>query len=119
LVDIHSRAENDFVRDFFTNDPNLCPDVTNPKKCKYKGWIGFNDEEVENTFVWTTGVTPTFLGWPLDGEGSPQEPADRKGNLDHTEIGADGVWSIVNGASSTNEGYFVEWEVVWPDTPPF
>jgi len=114
MVDIFSQGENDFVKDFFVLDPSLCPDETNPKKCKYQGWIGLTDEDVEGTYLWVTGLAPTYFNWP---EGI--EPEDRKGNLDHVEIDLTGTWGIINGASSTNEGYFIEWDVAQTDTPPF
>jgi hypothetical protein len=119
LVDILSQGENDFVRDFFLLHPDLCPDVSNPeKKCKYKGWIGLSDDAVETVFEWTTGEETVYFNWP-EGQTAEDQPTDRKGNLDHVEIGVTGVWGIVNGASSTNEGHFVEWDVEWPETPPF
>ena len=37
---------------------------------------------------------------------------------DHAEIDKEGFWDLVNGASSTNEGYFAEWDVP-PPPPPF
>ncbi|MGD2121212.1 MAG: filamin/ABP280 repeat domain-containing protein [Gemmatimonadota bacterium] len=118
LVDILGQEENDFVKNFFSTDPSLCPDETNEKKCKYKGWIGLTDDAVEGQFEWTTGAPTVFFKWP-DGQTAADQPEDRKGNLDHVEIGLSGIWGIINGASSTNEGYFVEWDVEWPDTPPF
>ncbi len=117
LVDILSQDENDFVKNFFSTDPSLCPDETNEKKCKYKGWIGLTDNAVEGQFEWTTGASPSFFNWP-DGQTAADQPDDRKGNLDHVEIGLSGIWGIINGASSTNEGYFAEWDVP-PPPPPF
>ncbi|MFO8174029.1 MAG: filamin/ABP280 repeat domain-containing protein [Longimicrobiales bacterium] len=117
MVDIFSPAENDFVKEFFVLDPSLCPDETNPKKCKYQGWIGLTDEAVETEFRWVTGDLATWFNWP-DGNTAADQPKDPKGNLDHVEIDLTGTWGIINGASSTNEGYFVEWEAQQPATPP-
>ena len=89
-----------------------CPNETNVKKCKYQGWIGLSDEVSEGTFVWTTGEALTFTSWATG------EPSG-KNNEDHVEINLEGKWTDENGASSTNEGYVVEWDVVWPTTPPF
>jgi hypothetical protein len=114
LATITSADENLFVAEFFTLSPNLCPYETNPNKCKYKGWIGLTDEAQEGVWEWVTGEPTSFFGWP-----GGVEPEDKKGNLDHAEINLEGIWTIVNGASSTNEGYFVEFEVEWPLTPPF
>jgi hypothetical protein len=117
LVDILSQEENDFVKDFFSTDPDLCPGETNENKCKDKAWIGLTDDEVETVFEWITGEETVYFNWP-DGPLAEDQPLDRKGNLDHVEIGFSGIWGIINGASSTNDGYFVEWDVEWPDTPP-
>jgi hypothetical protein len=119
IVDIFTPEENTFVKDFFTLDPGLCPNETNEKKCKYRGWIGLTDEAVEGEFRWTTtGELATWFNWP-NGNTAADQPEDRKGNQDSVEIGLTGTWGIVNGASSTNEGYFVEWEVQQPATPSF
>jgi hypothetical protein len=113
LATIHSQAENDFVANFYVTSPDLCPNETNPKRCKYKGWLGLNDEDTEGTFQWVTGEAVTFYSW-ADGGTAADQPLDRKGNMDHVEIDMTGTWDIINGASSTNEGYFVEWDVIWP-----
>jgi hypothetical protein len=117
LATVTSQAENDFVANFFVTDPSLCPNETNPKRCKYKGWLGLHDENVEGQFEWVTGEAVTFTYW--GGSATASAPRDRKGNMDHVEIGFGGGWGIINGASSTNEGYFAEFEVEWPQTPPF
>ncbi len=111
-------GENAFVAAFFASDPALCPNDTSTKKCKVRGWLGMTDEAVEGQFVWVTGEAATWFNWP-NGNTAANQPEDRKGNLDHVEIGPDGLWGIINGASSNNDGYFVEWEVRWPGTPPF
>lgn len=118
MVDIFSLGENDFVTGIFLTDVNLCPGETNTKRCKFTSWIGLTDEVVEGEFRWvTTGELATWFNWP-DGTTAADQPEDRKGNQDHVELGVEGTWSIINGASSTNDGYFVEWDVESPDTPP-
>ena len=114
LATLTGQVENDFVAHFFSHFENLCPGVTNPKQCKFKGWIGLSDESVEGEYQWVTPETFGFTSWI--GE---EEPLDRKGNQDYVEINFEGEWNITNGASTTNEGYFTEWEVVWPDPPTF
>ncbi len=111
LATLTSAEENTFVADYLFQD--RCPNTSNPKQCKYKGWIGLTDEVVEGDYRWVTGEAFDFASWP-DGV----TPVDRKGNQDYVETGIDGLWDITNGASTTNEGYFVEWEVTWPTTPP-
>ncbi len=118
LATATSPEENAFVAAFFATDPALCPDDTSTKKCRVRGWLGLTDEAVEGHFEWVTGEEAGWFSWP-DGNTAPDQPLDRKGNRDHVEIGPDGLWGIINGASSTNDGYFVEWEVEWPVTPPF
>jgi len=109
LATIHSAGENSFVAGLVALQ---CPNETNEKRCKYQGWIGLTDQAVEGQWTWVTGEPFTFTSW-RDGEPSG------KNNEDQVEINLFGLWSDENGASSTNEGYVVEWEVVWPDTPPF
>jgi hypothetical protein len=109
LASITSGGENGFVAFLVAAQ---CPNETNVKKCKYQGWIGLSDEVSEGTFVWTTGEALTFTSWATG------EPSG-KNNEDHVEINLEGKWTDENGASSTNEGYVVEWDVVWPTTPPF
>jgi len=110
LATILSEGENEFVFSFYYFFDDLCPGVTNPKQCKFKGWIGLSDEEIEGTYQWVTDETydplTYFTGWP-----DRTEPEDRKGNEDYVEINSDGIWGITNGASTTNEGFFTEWEV--------
>jgi hypothetical protein len=120
LATIIDAQENAFVAEFFIVSPELCPYETNPNKCKYQGWIGLTDNEVEGEYKWVTNNDlVTFFAWPGWENEMGVEPEDPKENKDHVEIDLTGTWGIVNGASSTNEGYFVEYEVEWPDTPPF
>jgi hypothetical protein len=109
LATIHSVGENAFVA---TLVAKLCPNETNPSRCKYQGWIGLSDTAVQGSFRWVTGEALTFTRWAVG------EPSG-KNNEDHVEIDLTGFWSDTNGASSTNEGYVVEWKVTWPLTPPF
>jgi len=119
IVDIFTPDENDFVKGIFLTDLNLCPGETNTKQCKFTSWIGLTDEVLEGEFRWvTTGELATWFNWP-DGNTAADQPLDRKGNQDQVEMGVEGTWSIINGASSTNDGYFVEWDVSQPETPPF
>lgn len=109
LASITSAGENAFVAALVGSK---CPNETNPKKCKYQGWIGLNDQASEGNFVWTTGEALTFTSWDV-GEPSGMNKEDQ------VEINFNGKWSDENGASSTNEGYVGEWEAVQPPTPPF
>jgi hypothetical protein len=109
LATLTDAGENAFVASFFSTFANLCPGVTNPKQCKFKGWIGLSDDAVEGTYRWVTGETFSFASW-IGGT----VPVDRKGNEDYVEINSEGTWSITNGASTTNEGFFTEWEAAQP-----
>jgi uncharacterized protein with FMN-binding domain len=117
LATLTTAGENAFVARFFTTFDNLCPGATNPKQCKFKGWIGLSDEATEGAYQWVTGEAyefgpGKFTGWP-----GGTEPVDRKGNQDYVEINLLGEWNITNGASTTNEGFFTEWEAAQPREP--
>jgi hypothetical protein len=111
LVTITEQAENEFVTSLFFRSPDLCPGETDPRRCRFKAWIGLTDDVQEGIYVWVNGEGSAgsypFQGWP---GGSPPE-GKKESNRDHVEIGADGIWGTINGASSTNDGYFVEFEV--------
>ncbi|MBT8397366.1 MAG: hypothetical protein KJN92_10385, partial [Gemmatimonadetes bacterium] len=109
LATLTSQGENTFAASFFTTFDGLCPGETNPKKCKFKGWIGLSDEDTEGSYQWVTGEPFSFASWGPDGE-----PLDRRGNKDYVEINSEGHWTITNGASTTNDGYFTEWEADQP-----
>ena len=74
------------------------------------------DEAVEGDFVWVVGgpLSTDFTPWREGVDPAKDRKAD---NRDHVEIAPDGFWNVINGASSTNDGYFVEWDVVWPGDP--
>jgi hypothetical protein len=113
-VDILSLEENEFVETLFYSDPGnedtrLCPNGSSEKQCKLKGWIGLTDEVVDDTYLWVTGEPFDFSRWGTNDGSAPNDPKD---NQDYVEINAAGYWSITNGASTTNEGYFTEWDVV-------
>ncbi len=109
LATIHTEGENTFVAGLVGAE---CPNETNENRCKYQGWIGLTDTDSEGSFQWVTGESLSFTNWKVG------EPSG-KNNEDHVEINLFGFWTDENGASSNNEGYVVEWEVVWPNTPPF
>jgi hypothetical protein len=107
-------AENVHIQGFFNNHPDLCPNEADSKKCKVRGWLGLTDEASEGTFVWVKGGEAEWFNWP-GGNSIGDIPETRKPeNDDHVEIGPDGFWNVINGANSTNDGYFVEWDVIWP-----
>ncbi len=107
-------AENLHIQRFFNNHPDLCPNEADSKQCKVRGWLGLTDEVAEGTFVWVTGGEALWFNWP-GGNTLEDIPDTRKPeNEDHVEIRPDGFWNVINGANSTNDGYFVEWDVVWP-----
>ena len=59
-------------------------------------------------------VAPGFVGWPGWDEATPSPvtpTGNKESNRDHVEIDAYGDWGTINGASSTNDGYFVEFDV--------
>jgi len=95
-------SENAFIADFLTAP------CSGTKQCKVRGWLGLTDEAVEGTYVWVTGQVANWFNW------GTREPSTQKENYDHVEIAPDGYWNTINGASSTNDGYFVEW-----DTPSY
>ncbi len=51
-------------------------------------WIGFTDQDVEGTFVWTDGSPVTFTNW------SPGEP-NNLGDEDYTELYSNGIWNDI------------------------
>lgn len=112
LTSVATADENLFVQNLFST---VCEDGLDSKKCKVRGWLGLTDEEVEGTFVWVDGESSTFRNWRDGIDPADDRKADSK---DHTEIAPDGFWNVINGASSTNDGYFIEWDAEQPE-PPF
>jgi hypothetical protein len=106
-------AENDFIARFLKD---ACEDQ-GAKQCRTRAWLGLSDEVEETQFVWSdTGELANgfYTNW------APRNaPSEQKDNTDHVEISpwdadpaTSGLWYVVNGASSTNDGYIVE-----TDTP--
>jgi hypothetical protein len=97
-----NEAENAFLASFLTT---VCENE-GTKQCRVRSWLGLSDEVEETKFIWTdTGaeaITEIYTNW--------KDLSKQRDNTDHVEIGPDGFWYIVNGASSVNDGYNVEWD---------
>ncbi|MFC1660397.1 lectin-like protein, partial [Gemmatimonadota bacterium] len=113
LATIFDEPENTFVQGLVAA---LCLAEGSRKQCRQRGWIGLTDEAVDEEWIWVTGERLEDTGYANWIPGN--EPTNRN-NEDHVEMNVDGEWSDENGASSTNEGYVVEWDADQPDeTPP-
>ena len=81
LVTINDQAENDFVFNTFSEFAN----PSNPAL-----WIGFNDIDVEGTWVWSSGAQVTYTNW------TPGEPNNQGGNEDAAVINPpDAEWNDI------------------------
>jgi hypothetical protein len=71
------------------------------------GWIGFNDEASEGSFVWVTGEPVTFTNW------NPGEP-NNAGNEDYAQFVGGGKW---NDLPNTSLPYVIEFDYIVTTTP--
>lgn len=101
LVTINDASENEFVRSTF--GPSSSQDFL---------WIGFTDAAVEGTFVWASGLTPTYSNW------SWGEPNNYGGNENYALMASSsGSWNdIIDDPNVFTYGYLVANGVV--EVPP-
>lgn len=71
------------------------------------GWIGFNDEASEGTFVWVTGEPVLYTNW------NPGEP-NNAGNEDYAQFVGGGKW---NDLPNTSLPYVIEFDYIVTTTP--
>jgi hypothetical protein len=71
------------------------------------GWIGFNDEAIEGSFVWVTGEPVTYTNW------NPGEP-NNAGNEDYAQFVGGGKW---NDLPNMSLPYVIEFEYIVTTTP--
>ena len=102
LATINDSDENEWVR---TNILGF--DATDRR-----GWIGFNDQNIEGTFEWSSGETPGFTNW------SGGEPNDGAGGEDYAEmLGSNGLWNdLANAGASGGDFAVVEVGTTTPTT---
>jgi hypothetical protein len=74
MASVGSASENSFIRNA----------ATAAGISSY--WIGFTDEAVEGTFVWTTGEAASYANW------NAGEP-NNAGNEDYTQVYPNGLWN--------------------------
>ncbi len=84
LVSIANAAENSFVVSISGGNTVF---------------IGFTDQAVEGTFVWSSGESVTYTNW------NAGEP-NNSNNEDYTEFNASGGWNDIN--STTSHRYILE-----------
>jgi hypothetical protein len=129
MVTIKTAGENAFAASLVIAQ---CSGETDTKKCKSRGWIGLTDAEIDGSFEWVNcegylnpsnhedpfPSSPFFFGWATDGKDPPKylEPSGRN-NEDQVEIDLKGEWFDENGASSTNDGYIIEFKSWQPGEP--
>jgi len=86
LATVRDAAENQWILDFVLANSS-----------DNRAWIGFNDQAVEGTHVWTSGETPGYTNW------YPGEP-NNSGNEDATEmlctVFTPGTWNDTPGTES-------------------
>ena len=100
LTTINDADENEWVR----------VNVLGSGGVDRRGWIGYNDEALEGTFVWSSGQASTYTNW------NSGEPSNSGGIEDYTEmLGSNGRW---NDQSNTPVGLSVFGIVEVNPAPP-
>uniref|UniRef100_UPI00397F959F lectin-like protein n=1 Tax=Salmonella sp. s55004 TaxID=3159675 RepID=UPI00397F959F len=61
LTSVRTRKEHNYVFDLYKNNVyHAMEEVVKPRPAV---WIGFNDEEIEKTFVWNDDSVSKFTNW--------------------------------------------------------
>ncbi len=95
LASIADAEENEFVR----------ANVLRFDGADRRGWIGFTDEAVEGTFVWTDGTPNTYTNW------NAGEPNNASGLEHYTEMLGNGLWNDLPLAGAAGGSDFAIVEV--------
>ena len=97
LVTINDHAENDWVFNTFSNFEGQSRAL----------WIGYNDQQSEGTFVWTSGETPAFVNWsggqPDNGSPGPDPPGEDFVHLLWPGHPSNGGWNDFQDLSIVND----------------
>ncbi|MGI9519509.1 MAG: C-type lectin domain-containing protein [Pirellulaceae bacterium] len=87
LVTLNDQAENDWVFDTFANFGGQSRAL----------WTGYNDQQSEGTFVWSSGETPAFINWsggqPDNGSPGPDPPGEDFVHLLWPGHPSNGAWN--------------------------
>jgi subtilisin-like proprotein convertase family protein len=100
LVTVDTANEENWIYDTFASYAGVNRNL----------WIGFNDAAIPGTFVWSSGLTNSYVNW------APDQPTNCSGNDFYTAIlGATnaypGLWVLENNTGTNNNG-------VTCDVPP-
>ncbi|AEV33754.1 HYR domain-containing protein [Owenweeksia hongkongensis DSM 17368] len=87
VVTVNNAAENTFLAQGIAN------------RSLFEAWIGYDDSEVEGTFVWQNGEVSGYSNWDA---GNP----DNAGNEDYVELKFYGVWN--DRTATTTMPYILE-----------